>query len=351
MSSAFQGFDRKLNLLENTADRDVLNNLGVAPIADDIALFTNNLRNTSELLVTVDKRQGNKILFNPLSQRFIFTNGTKITAFDGQNLIGDFFVGDSNNSNEFQLYFDESLTQIAFPPAGIDVKYVRSDAILKEDILNLVKPRRPVIETQSNSQITIVDSASIDLADPTAPVISTVNIYTSLRRVYSSFRASIVSITEYMNAIESNIDTFEQKKQKSIINSGDFLSEIKVTFNGNIVVADAAGVNTNSVSLNSGPGVFILDTSTDIPKRAFSDNENVWTAEPASPAIATDLVGATREIVVGNLVFNSGVRLTRKTGFPEIVSESGPLPSNLANTFTHYVKVTVNGEEYSLCLK
>jgi len=347
--SAFQGFDRKLNLLENTADRDVLNNLGVAPIADDIALFTNNLRNTSELLVTIDKRQGNTILFNPLAQRFIFTNGTKIKAFSGQTVIGDFFVGDSNNLNQFQLYSDENLTQIAFPPAGVDVRYVRSDAILKEDILNLVKPRRPVVERQSASQITIQDS-SADVADGITGVATPPNIYTSLRRVYSSFRNSVITITEYMNAIESNIDTFEQKRQKSIINNVDFLSEIKVTFNGNIIVTGQIGSNVD-VPLNSGPGIFILDPTTDIGKRAFSDNENVWTAEPVLPAIATDLVGATREIVVGNLVFNSGVRIIRKSGIPEIAQELTPVASNLANTFTHYVKVTVNGEEYSLCLK
>lgn len=345
--SAFQGFDRKLNLLENTADRDVLNNLGVAPIADDIALFTNNLRNTSELLVTIDKRFGNIIRFNPLSQRFMFTNGTKIKAFTGQDLIGDFFVGDSNNLNEFQLYADENLTQLVFPPAGVDVRYVRSDAILKEDIINLVKPRRPVVERQSASQITIQDSTAdiSDIADGITGVATPPNIYTSLRRVYSSFRDSVITITEYMNAIESNIDTFEQKKQKSIINNTDFLSEIKVTFTGNIIVTGQVAANA-IVPLNSGPGIFILDPTTDIAKRAFSDNENVWTAEPPLPAAATDLVGATREIVVGNLVFNSGVRIIRKAAGPEIAPES-----NLANTFTHYVKVTVNGEEYSLCLK
>lgn len=350
--SAFQGFDRKLNLLENTADRDVLNNLGVAPIADDIALFTNNLRNTSEILVTVDKRQGNTIVFNPLAQRFIFTNDTKIRAFSGQTIIGDFFVGDSNNLNQFQLYSDENLTQLVFPPAGVDVRYVRSDAILKEDILNLVKPRRPVVERQSASQITIQDS-SINVEDGTTAVTGVAtppNIYTSLRRVYSSFRNSAITITDYMNAIESNIDTFEQKKQKSIINNVDFLSEIKVTFNGNIIVTGQIEANV-AVPLNSGPGIFILDTTTDIAKRAFSDNENVWTAEPPLPAVATDLVGATREIVVGNLVFDDGIRIIRKSGTPEIGQELAPAASNLANTFTHYVKVTVNGEEYSLCLK
>lgn len=343
--TAFQGFDRKLNLGENTDDRDVLNNLGIAPIADDIALFTNNLRNTSEMLITLDRRQGNTISFNPLSQRFVFTNGTKIIAFAGETIIGEYFVGNSNSLNEFQLYSDVDLTQLVFPPAGVDVRYVRSDAILKEDVLNLVKPRRPVVELQAFSQIT----------PPSVNAFGTVssNIYTSLRRVYSTYQggadAALATITGYMNAIESSIDTFEQKKQKSIINSVDFISENKITFDGNIIVTAPTGVNVTSVSLDSGPGIFILDTTTDIPKRAFSDNENVWTAEPlVNP---TDLVAATREIVMGNLVFDDGVRIIRKAGLPEIAVEANPAPANLANTFTHYVKVIVNGEEYSLCLK
>jgi hypothetical protein len=157
-----------------------------------------------------------------------------------------------------------------------------------------------------------------------------------------------------MNAIETDIDTFEQKKQKSIINSKDFITEKKITFNGNFIVTTppeqiAAGINVTSVSSNSGPGIFILDTSTDQAKRAFSDNENVWTAEP--PENPIDLVCASREIVMGNLVFFNGVRIIRRAANPEIAVEPSVSPTNLANTFTHYVKVIVNGEEYSLCLK
>ena len=348
MSSAFQGFDKKLNLSENADDRDVLNNLGVAPIADDIALFTNNLRNKSELFVNSDIRQGNTIRFNPLSQRFVFTNGTKIKVFAGQSLIGNYFVGESNSINEFQIYSDANLTQVVFPPAGTDVRYVRSDAILKEDILNLVKPRRPVVELQAFSQI-----IPPTVTDPVSGSFSSSNIYTSIRRVYSSYQSSggssLISITEYMNAIESAIDVFEQKKQKSIVNSINFISENKIKFDGNIIVNDPLGVNVNSISNDSGPGIFILDTTTDIAKRAFSDNENVWIEDP--PVSPTALVAATREIVVGNLVFDDGVRIIRKAGLPEIVAESTPDVSNLANTFTHYVRIIVNGEEYSLCLK
>lgn len=332
--SSFQGFDRKLNLIENTDDRDVLNNLGIAPIADDVSLFTNNLRNTSVLLVTSDKVQGNTITFNPLAQRFVYTNGTKITVFDGQTVVGEYYVGNSNNTNTFQLYINFSLTDVIVPPAGPNIRYVRSDAISKSDILNLVKERSPVIELQSRSQLTPL--VGTDVLGLNAP-----NPYVSIRRVYSLlFDNANLTIAEYMTSIESAIDEFQQKKQKSIVNKFDFSSDQKLTFGGNIIVSDPAGVNNNSVSTTSGPGVFILDTTTGLAKRAFSDNENVWTDA------VTDLVGATREIVVGELVFANGVRINRKASLPVITPET-----NLASTFTHFVKVVVNGEEYSLCLK
>lgn len=336
--SVFQGFDRKLNLSENSDDRDVLNNLGVAPIADDISLFTNNLRNTSELIVTVDERQGNRIVFDPDAQGFIFTNGTPITVFAGGNtIVGNYYVGNSNNVNEFEIFSDPSLSQIVFPPAGVDVRYVRSDAIEKSDVLNLVKPRDPVVEVQSLSQL-LNSSDALDSV--------TSNAYTSIRRIYSLLgRTNASTITEYMREIESELDIFQQKKQKSIINQVDFSTDQAIIVNGSVIVSDPAGINDESVSTTSGPGIFILDASTNQAKRAFSDNENVWTAEPPLPATATDLVAATREIVVGNLVFEDGVRITRKAGLPTIAAGTGSV-----NNFTHFVKVTVNGEDYSLCL-
>ena len=48
-SSSIQGFLKSANLLENTQDRQALNNLGTAPVADDISLFINNNQNVSTI--------------------------------------------------------------------------------------------------------------------------------------------------------------------------------------------------------------------------------------------------------------------------------------------------------------
>lgn len=328
---SFQGFDKKLNLSENTEDRDVLNNLGISPIADDIALFINNMRNVSELAVTVDKRTGATIRFDEDLQRAVFTDGTEIRAFAGSTLIGIYYVGNSNSVNEFQLFNDPEREQLAFPPAGIDVKYVRSDAITKDDVLNLVKNRDPVVETSGASQITSYDD---DLTD-----VST-NPYTSLRSVYNQIQSQVSTIAQYVSEIESELDVYQQKKQKSIVNNKDFSSSEKIIFSGSIVISDPNGTNTSSVSTTSGPGVFILDIATGEAKRAFSDNTNVW------EEVGSDLVADSSEIAVGNLVFEDGVRILRKSSLPAIDTETA-----LATSFTHYVKVIVGGEEYSLCLK
>lgn len=328
---SFQGFDRKLNLSENTEDRDVLNNLGISPIADDIALFTNNMRNVSELLVTVDKRTGATIRFDEAVQRAVFTDGTEIKALTGNTLIGTYYVGNSNSVNEFQLFDDPERQQLAFPPAGVDVKYVRSDAVTKDNVLNLVKKRDPVIETPSKSQITNFDDTQFGV---------TTNPYTSLRKVYDLIQSQVSTISGYLSEIESELDIYQQKKKKSIINDQDFETSEKLIVSGSIIISDPDGTNSTSVSNTSGSGVFILDTATGEAKRAFSDNTNVW------EEVGSDLVVDSTEISVGNLVFDDGVRILRKSSLPAITTETA-----LATSFTHYVKVIVDGEEYSLCLK
>ena len=327
--SNLQGFDKKLNLSENSSDRDVLNNLGISPIADDIALFMNNMRNTSELLVTTDKRFGNTIRFSPLAQGFIFTNGTKIAAIDGNTTVGEYFVGNSNNINEFQLFSDINLNAIVnSPPAGPNIRYVRSDAVTKEDIANLVRRRDLVVETQSNSQIIEPDDSGAT------------NVYTSLRRVYTLLGGQIPdTLSRYLREIESEFDSFAQKKEKSIINNKDFETDQKIIVTGSIIISDPDNYNDNSAN-TAGPGLFILDTTTNQAKRAFSDNENIWSVD------GTDLVVDSEEVVIGNLVFDDGIRILRKDELPLISTET-----DLATSFTHFVKVTINGEDYSLCLK
>jgi hypothetical protein len=316
--SAFQGYDIKLNLVETVSDRDALNNLGGTPIADDISLFVNNLRNTSVLLVTAEQISGSYIEFNPLAQVFVYTNGTKVTV--GSNT---YYVGDSNNVNRFRLYTDQSLASLVQnPPLG---NYLRTDAISFEDIAQLSPQRDRVVDDVSLSKIT--DRSNIDL-------------YDSFIRVYNQINNSSDTLVSYVNSIRSGIDIFNINKENAISGVKDFSTSNKISLSGNILVVDPDGVNDQGVSSSENPGIFILDLATDQPTRIFSSNENVWQES------GSDLVADTEEIVVANFIFNDGVRINRKNNNPAIVEETGTVTS-----YTHFVPVKINGEDYFLCLK
>ena len=324
--SAFQGFDKALNLSENIADRDVLNNLGGAPIADDIVLFLNNLRNTSDLIVTSSERDGSFIRFDENVQQFVFTNGTELTV-NGTL----FFVGDSNTRNEFRLYSDEALTQlVSNPPLGT---YVRSDSVSSGDIQNLVQFRNPVVEDTSLSQIGDTDE------DDEQQQLD--NIYTSYIRTYSEIGSGFLSgLSGYISAIDSELDLFDLRRTNSINTLLDFDTENSLSLSGFIYVSDPDGTNETGVSSTSGPGIFILDPDTDQATRIFSSNENVWVED------GSDLVAASKEAVVGNFVFDQGARILRKVDSPTITAET-----DVITEYTHFVNIIVNDEEYSLCLK
>jgi hypothetical protein len=320
--SAFQGFDIKLNIRESISDRDVLNNLGGEPIADDIVKFLNNLRNKSILDVKAGNISGSSINFTG-EKEFVFTNGTELTI--GNNTS---YVGNSNGVDNFRLYSDSNLTQlITNPPIGI---YERSDTVSINDILKLVPFRDIVVEDLS---ISVFESRS------GSNVFIDSNVYNSIIDVYRLFTDDTPgTLAGFLSSIDIGIDFFDMRKNKSINNITNFSTENKVTLNGSIVVLDPAG--TNNVNMTSTSGIFILDSSTGNSTRIFSTNDNVWSAS------GSDLIGDTREILVGNLVFNEGVRLLRKSSSPPITIET-----QIITNFTHFSKIMVNGEEYQICLK
>jgi hypothetical protein len=331
--SAFQGFDIKLNLVENIDDRDSLNNLGEAPIADDIGLFLNNKRNTSELLVNTENRVDTTIVFNPLTQRSVFTNGTRIKVFEGANLIGEYFVGQSNATNSFKLYSNPELTSLSFPPAGPNIRYVRSDAVSADDLRGLLRRREPVVQNLSESRISDVRAINEEQF----------NIFTSFIRSYNRIRSGFnLNVSEFLEEIDSELDLFQMRKVTSLSSLRDFETDSNLSIDGNILISDPSGINQpgTQISTDSGPGIFILNKETNDELRIFSSNDNVWTDT------ATDIIGETKEIFVGNFVFDEGVRIKRKDNTPVVTEETGNITD-----FTHFVKVTVNGEEYSLCLK
>jgi hypothetical protein len=85
-TSAVQGFLKSANLLENTQDRQLLNNLGEAPIADDISLFINNSQNVSRLEIADNEYNfitGLVTLVNSTAEQqaarsAVFTNGDPV---------------------------------------------------------------------------------------------------------------------------------------------------------------------------------------------------------------------------------------------------------------------------------
>ena len=343
MASAFQGFEINLNLLENLDDRDAFNNLGGEPIADDIILFLNNLRNFSSLTVVAGlppagNIDGDYIVFSEITQKFVFTDKTKIT-------VGDitYYVGDSNSLNTFRLYTDENLTpanRVSNPPAGI---YKRSDAVMPEDIRRLIPTRDKVIEDISLSQNSINNS----IADN---AINT-DLYNSMVQVYYNVISGgyPTNIKTYFSDIEKQIDSFGFAKQKSINSNIAFRSVEPLSLAGSFTVKDPGKVNDLlNVSTTAGPGIFILNTDDNTSKRIFSGNENAWTDE------GTYLGVDSNEIVVGNLVFESPPKILRKNNLPDIVvpitSGVGSEPV-ITSSFTHYISVFVNNEEYFLLLK
>jgi hypothetical protein len=329
MSNAFipnQGYDKALNLSETRFYSGVMNNLGGGSISNDIVLFLNNLRNTSTLLITNEDIVGSFIRLLTNTSNFVFTNGTRITI--NGNI---FFVGDSNNVDEFRLYTNDTLTNLVNNPnTGL---YIRSDAIAQNDIRNLVRFRDLVVENEESSQILARDTTNISSN-------SLESIYTSYIRTYELRSGFLSGLTSYINAIEAEIDLFTLRKVKSVLSTLDFEVETPLSITGNIYVSDPDGVNNSTISSSSGPGIFILNPENNTKTRIFSSNENLW--EDLSSTLST----SSKEIFVGSFVFDQEAKIIRKPN-DEFNTTNVMTP---ITSFTHFVKVFVNGEEYSLCL-
>lgn len=342
MASAFQGFEINQNLLENLDDRDAINNLGGEPIADDIALFINNLRNFSFLTVKagappIGNIDGSFIVFNAITQKFVYTNKTKITVDDVT-----YYVGDSNDTNSFRLYTDETLSpasRVLNPPVG---DYKRSDAVTPEDIRRLVPTRDKIIENISLSKIGIDTSVSTGFLDT--------DFYNSMVRIYYNLISNNypIDLKGYFDYIEKQLDGFTFAKEKSINSKTSFRSVEPLSLAGSFIIKDPGGVNgmnDQPVSTTAGPGIFILNTDDNTSKRIFSGNENAWTDQ------GTYLGVDSNEIVIGNLVFESPPKILRKNNLPDIVVPIETGIDLLTSSFTHYISVFVNNEEYFVLLK
>jgi hypothetical protein len=328
INNPFNGYDIVNNLSESSNDRTNLNNLGIAPIADDVNIFQNNGRNQSILTVTSSEISGNTIVF-PANNNFVYTNGTMIKV-SGVT----YYVKQSNGLTEFKLSTNNALSNtVASPPTG---DYIRSDEILFANMTNLVKSRKLTVENPILSLfVQPIQPTGQQSADELDSDESLLDIFRQARVI-----GSFPTLAQYLQAIDIGIDFYELKKATSILTNSNYSTDVTTIFNGVIVVLDDAGSNDTTV-LASNPGVFILDSNTNEFSRIFSSNENVWTDD------ANNIIGATKEISMNNLIFDADVSIidTSSSGIVNSVT------SENITEFTHFRKALINNETYYICLK
>lgn len=301
---AYQGFSLKNNLSESTLDRNILNNLGTSPIADDLSLLFNNKRNTSEIVVTQENIIGDKVKFsNSVS---VYSTRTKITV---NNSI--FYIKDSNGVDQFRLSTVSTLNDtVANPPIG---KYVRVDEITFENFINFSLKRK-----------------------------SENNLNTSEDETENLLRS--VSPIKYLQDTETNIDSYKFKQLNSLSKKNDFTSSKTMSFDGLTIVNDIDNLNAGGYS-NVSPGLFIYDPISQSKIRAFSNNENPWAISGDNTALET----TSTNVTIGILTINNsnGIVITLKNSTMKTSNSN----ASVLQTFTHKIPIKVNGEVYFLFLK
>lgn len=324
--SGVQGYIKTLNLRESEQDRQAINNLGVAPIADDISLFINNTRNESFLLVKAEEFNSlngqitivNTTIEDANLRSAVFTNGDRVVIrnLSNQNLTSDLFVIESNGIDTLSLSTDaEAGTTFIFFPTE-DFYIVRNDQVTAADLVNLGR-------AQSG---TSVSTAPGDLgADDVSA--GGDDEYT--------FNELFTELYGYLDIANYKSDT-KYTKTKNIATNEAIRTE------GGIIVADPSDTITSEGIVESSPGIYIANPESSLDNiervRAFSSTQNPWQDDLAG-TLSTDSVNVT----TGTLVLNGGLNVSGIT----VTNSTGTVN---ASTFSHKIKVQIDGIDYFLCL-
>jgi hypothetical protein len=304
-----RGFIRSSNLNESsTADSDkrILDNLAGAGISADISLFSNNLKNTSQIST-------NDYIF--LNNNFVLTNSFML-PFSNNTIVTynniEYVVKNSNLKDSFQLFLPSNLNSPFIPQVPFK-DIIRKDNITFENITNL-NPQR--LETKLTTLGGIESTSEFD--------------------PYTAY-----GINENVNAIVQSIETYEYKRNTALMTDKPNSVDVSLVVNGTVVITnlDANGnPNTGNFNVDEDPGMFISNGTSKI--RAFSDSSQPWTK--VSGALAT----VSEEVNINNLIMTNpsitGISVTTIT--EEIINTS------LKNVY-YSVPVTINNENYFLLCK
>jgi hypothetical protein len=332
MAGALQGFVKNLNLAENTQDRNALNNLGEAPIADDISLFINNNNNKSTITVFVseyDRISGLVTIINNTAElsrqrSAVFTNKDPVSLeyTDGTLIRDGLFIRDSDGEVRFGFSTDiAGSNEFTFRPTG-DFVVVRSDKVVLANLENL-----------GAEQTTASFSSGLSSTD-------------AANEGGSFGVIDNLSYDEAFQEIYSYLDVAKYQARKKFVSDQDVATDDNFELEGTFTIRDPGNTIVEEGLSVTSPGLFISDPESPVGNiqkiLAFSDTFNPWSQTNTG---GTDyLTTSSSAVTAGELIMNQNFDITGVTP----ISESGTVS---AATFTHKVPINVNGVTYFLCLK
>lgn len=312
---ALQGYVTNRNLDETQVGLGVLDNLGDAPIGNDIALFKNNLRNTSSIDVSNSNINSVSNTIKIPGSEIVFGSGTKVFF----NNYYTYYIKNSNGKDTFQLSSLANLETTVSLSNSFSGTYVRTDAITPENIRNYAKKRRP-----ANELATEFDNNTF-------------------------IPQFTINVSETINNLEKNLDSFNSVRINAYITNNDIITDLNFLNQGHTIINDPDNLNDLGVSKTAGPGIFVYNFVANTIIRAFSDTQNVW-----APNLANTYLETTAEkITVGSLKVTKDdiITIEQKAGTnPALVTQGVSSLGITDRDFTHTVKVLINGEEYFLCM-
>jgi len=274
---AHRGLELRTNLSEPLQERQALENLAGAGIDQDLEIFVNNLKNTSELLfdpngLDASVIDGSTRFLFPRDVGFTYTSGDRVTLevrdtedgevvavnADGSMTPQEYFVADFEfglgtlrNQRAFGLVTEEggSLEDIS-AIASKFVTFVRDDSVTQENLLRVATPdilNAP--ETTGSAEGADDFFFSYDVGE---------------------------DFDESFNEIENNVNSSNFKRRQKYALNNTVTSDQTIQIQGTLKVQDPAGELTEPSNLDNdtAPGIFITDPFSDIndieATRAFS---------------------------------------------------------------------------------
>jgi hypothetical protein len=323
-----QGIEKDLNLSESEDDRQILNNLAGGTIASDIALFRNNLRNTSSLIWKYNTDDSvissNKFIF-PTTTQFVFTNGDEVkikgTSLGFLDTTTTYYVvalevglGSYKDQKAFSLSLTKDGTVVSVGTITADVEFIRKDEVTQQNIINIIPPNS--LEQNGDKSF-----------------------------VFNIGATGIFS--DAFNTIEDIINTTNFAITKKYVANKSIATELPINVEGLITIKDPANTNTTAANLlqSKSPGVYITDPFSSIlsisKTRAYSSSSQPWVENTGK------LTTQSTQVNIGDLYFENGVKIE---SFDGVATTTGTVNTTVTQ-FTHKVPIKINGTQYFVLVK